>query len=211
MLNSLENRVIALAGLHQACAMVQQTARQGKIISPPVQTCIHSLFKVNAESVIDVYGSLYDLKTGLDTLIEQFEFDKPSAHDMEITRYMLALVYLERKASRKPALMDRLASGIRAAAKQADYFSEVHNNVLANLAELYQQTISTLSPTILVTGEQDVLSNPENADLVRALLLAGIRSAMLWQQCGGRRWHFLFARKKILREALRLRQSLSVH
>ncbi len=211
MLNSLENRVIALAGLHQACAMVQQTARQGKIISPPVQTCIHSLFKVDAESVIDVYGSLHDLKTGFETLIRQFELTRPDIHDMEVTRYLLTLIHLERKLARKPALLDKLAEGIRSAAKQADYFSETHDNVLASLAELYQQTLSTLSPTVMVIGEQGVLSNPENANLVRTLLLAGIRSAMLWRQCGGKRWHFLFARRKILQEAVRLHQRLSLH
>jgi len=36
---------------------------------------------------------------------------------------------------------------------------------------------------------------------IRALLLAGIRSAMLWRQCGGSRWRFIFFRRKIQREA----------
>ncbi|MDX1397057.1 MAG: DUF489 family protein [Oceanospirillum sp.] len=38
-----------------------------------------------------------------------------------------------------------------------------------------------------------------NAEKVRALLFAGIRSAILWHQLGGRRWKLLLGRKKILR------------
>lgn len=42
------------------------------------------------------------------------------------------------------------------------------------------------------------LQDSRNADKVRALLLAGIRSAMLWRQLGGRRWQLLFSRRKLL-------------
>jgi high frequency lysogenization protein len=52
----------------------------------------------------------------------------------------------------------------------------------------------------MVNGEQDYLSRPEIANKIRALLLAGIRSAILWKQCGGTRWKFLFFRKKIQNE-----------
>ena len=33
---------------------------------------------------------------------------------------------------------------------------------------------------------------------IRSLLLAGIRSAMLWRQCGGKRWQILLGRKRML-------------
>ncbi|HKM37225.1 MAG TPA: DUF489 family protein, partial [Thiopseudomonas sp.] len=35
---------------------------------------------------------------------------------------------------------------------------------------------------------------------VRALLFAGIRSARLWRQLGGRRWHLLTKRGAMLHE-----------
>ncbi|MGH8570919.1 MAG: DUF489 family protein, partial [Gammaproteobacteria bacterium] len=34
---------------------------------------------------------------------------------------------------------------------------------------------------------------------IRAVLLAGVRAAMLWHQIGGRRWHLPVFRKRILR------------
>ena len=51
-----------------------------------------------------------------------------------------------------------------------------------------------------MNGDQAYLSRPETANKIRACLLAGIRSALLWKQCGGTRWKFLFYRKKIQAE-----------
>jgi high frequency lysogenization protein len=76
--------------------------------------------------------------------------------------------------------------------------------VVARLADTYSQTISTLSPRIMVSGENNQLKNPENANRVRALLLAGIRSAVLWRQCGGRQWHLLLQRRKLIESARQL-------
>jgi high frequency lysogenization protein len=45
-----------------------------------------------------------------------------------------------------------------------------------------------------VTGNPTYLQNTATADKVRALLLAGIRAAILWRQVGGQRWHLLFKR-----------------
>ena len=42
------------------------------------------------------------------------------------------------------------------------------------------------------------MQQPEVANRVRTLLLAGIRSATLWRQVGGHRWQLLFQRKKLL-------------
>jgi high frequency lysogenization protein len=56
----------------------------------------------------------------------------------------------------------------------------------------------------MVSGEHGHLNNPAIAAKVRATLLAGIRSAVLWRQLGGRRWQLLFARSKIARAATEL-------
>ena len=46
------------------------------------------------------------------------------------------------------------------------------------------------------------------ADLIRALLLAGIRSAFLWRQLGGRRWKLLFRRRRLLALSRELSRNL---
>jgi len=55
-----------------------------------------------------------------------------------------------------------------------------------------------------VNGEQGYLATPLIAAKVRAGLLAGVRSAVLWRQLGGNRWQLLFGRRRIAREAGRL-------
>ena len=50
----------------------------------------------------------------------------------------------------------------------------------------------------MVKGEPPHLQNPDNINKIRALLLAGIRSAMLWRQVGGLRRHIIFNRRKLL-------------
>jgi high frequency lysogenization protein len=53
------------------------------------------------------------------------------------------------------------------------------DEVVACLAETYSETVSTLSPRIMVTGEPNLLNRPEIANRIRALLLAGVRAAVL--------------------------------
>ncbi|MDH5230485.1 MAG: DUF489 family protein, partial [Gammaproteobacteria bacterium] len=86
-----------------------------------------------------------------------------------------------------------------------------HENVVANLAGIYTDTISTIPPRIVVSGEQGYLNNTENANKVRALLLALMRSAILWKQKGGRRWHVLLKRGKIMAAAKNLLKQTEVN
>ena len=90
--------------------------------------------------------------------------------------------------------------GITKAQAQSEHFGLLHENIFANLGEIYQNTISTLQPRIMINGDQDYLSRTETANKIRACILAGIRSAILWRQCGGTRWKFIFYRKKIQAE-----------
>ena len=58
--------------------------------------------------------------------------------------------------------------------------------------------LSTFRFRIQVTGDVRHLQNPLVVHKIRAILLAGIRSALLWRQVGGKRWHFIVYRKKLL-------------
>jgi high frequency lysogenization protein len=51
-----------------------------------------------------------------------------------------------------------------------------------------------------------VLKSDANQHHIRALLLAGLRSALLWNQVGGKRRHFIFSRKQMLKAAQQLLQ-----
>lgn len=197
-LNSITHQTIALAGIAQAAALVQQLATTGKADADAMEASIGSVLKIDADSVTSVYGGIGGVKFGLEQLSRQLTGYRIA--NPEQARYSASLVYLERQLANHQDLIDKIRAGIEKAQSQRDQFGLLHENVLANLADLYHSTISTLQPRIMVNGEQDFLSRPDIVNKIRAILLAGIRSAMLWRQCGGSRWKFLFYRKKIQNE-----------
>ncbi|MDD1626692.1 MAG: high frequency lysogenization protein HflD [Methylococcaceae bacterium] len=198
-LNTITNQTIALAGIAQAAALVQQLATKGTADTTAMETSIASVLKIDSDSVLDIYGgSLSGLKLGLTQLNVQmtgFKIVNP-----EQARYSASLVFLENQLSGRKDLLNSIQIGITKAQAQSEHFGLLHENVLANLGDVYQNTISTLQPRIMVNGNQEYLSRPDIANKIRACLLAGIRSAILWKQCGGTRWKFLFFRKKIQAE-----------
>jgi len=194
-LNTITNQTIALAGLSQACLLVQQLATTGTADNAAIKTCINSILKIDSTGVVDIYGELSDLKPGLKQLEQQLL--SKSIADPEQARYAASLVFLEKQLSNRPEMLTKISTGISIAQAQSENFGELHENVLANLGDLYHSTISTLQPRIMVNGEQEYLSQPNVVNKIRALLLAGIRATLLWRQCGGARWKFLFFRKKL--------------
>ncbi len=206
MLKNLTHQTIALAGLSQSVQLVRNIARTGTANSNDMETCLSSLLKINADSVEDVYGGLKNLQPGL-ALLEQ-QLGAPETVDAELARYAAALVYLEGKYRRQEAMQKAIRLGLERATAQAAHFGVNHENVIASLADLYKNTISQLTPRIIIQGDQHHLENPANANNIRALLLSGIRSAWLWRQCGGSRLGFLLNRRKLREESSRLLRSI---
>ncbi len=206
MIKTLTNQTIALAGLSLVVQLVRNIAKTGSADADDLETSISSLLKINAGSVPEVYGGVERLRNGLRLLEKQL--GSSGSVDTELARYAAALVYLEGKYQRRSAMQRTVRSGLERATAQAAHFGVTHENVLAGLADLYQNNISQLQPRIVVIGERLYLENPSNANKIRALLLAGIRSAWLWRQCGGSRLGFLLSRGKLRNEARRLLQSV---
>ena len=50
----------------------------------------------------------------------------------------------------------------------------------------------------MVQGNPHYLAQPGVVAEIRAILLAAVRSAVLWRQLGGSYWDFLLARKAML-------------
>jgi high frequency lysogenization protein len=194
-LKTITNQTIALAGISQACLLVQQLATTGTADNSAIKTCINSIIKIDSDTVIDIYGDLPQLKPGLQQLDQQLT--GRTIADPEQARYAACLVFLERQLSNRPGMLDTISIGIEKAEAQSESFGIMHENVLANLGDLYHSTISTLQPRIMVNGKEEYLARSNTVNTIRALLLAGIRATMLWRQCGGARWKFLFFRKKL--------------
>ncbi len=193
------NRVIALAGIAQAAWLVKRLAWHGSIANNEIGTSVHSIFQTHAANIDAVYGDIKNLRKGLETFIALLSGDVDK--DPEVARYIVSLLHLERLLIKNPTMLYNIQKGVERAKLQAQHFSNTHENVIANLASLYLDTISTLKFRIHVSGESAYLSNNNTLNKVRVLLLAGIRSAVLWNQVGGSRWQLVFNKRSLLQEA----------
>jgi high frequency lysogenization protein len=209
MSKTISDRTLALAGIFQAAYLVNQIATKGMTDTAALQSSINSLFKIDADTVDDVFAGVEGVATGLSVLIKQLAADRASTN-LQITKYVIGLLHLEKKLIKHPDMLQHISDAIHAAFLQAEHFNTTHENVLANLAETYKGTISTLTPRIMVQGEHGYINNPDNANKVRALLLAGIRSAVLWHQCGGSRLQILLNRRAFITEAEKILGQLRV-
>ncbi|MGV6857884.1 MAG: high frequency lysogenization protein HflD [bacterium] len=207
MEHSIRNKTIALAGIFQAAQLVNKLAYTGEAEKKYAEASIESLFANEANSIDDVFGGLENLHSGLKTLVEHLANPAQDPKSMEITRYTIALTHLQRQLDRQTGMGEQLISSIEDTGRQREYFGGTMNPaVISRLAEIYKETISQLSPKIIVKGDQTYLSNPDIAAQIRASLLAGIRAAVLWKQSGGGRFDLFFSRRKMIAEAKRLLQ-----
>lgn len=198
MERNLRNRTLALAAVFQSLALVKAVAWTGRCDDDAFQSSVGSLFHFDAPDIDTIYGGIAHLRTGLKTLGSMFGIEN-SPPDRELAEYAIRLMFLERRLDREPEVKKRLHEGLMAAERQYRHFGDIgHASVIARIAETYQETISPLGPRVMVSGEPVHLNNPEIAARIRALLLAGIRAAVLWRQAGGNRWRLLFQRQAML-------------
>jgi len=209
MSRSIHDQTLALAGVFQAANLVQQIANNGSCNQTSLETCLRSLFATDPANTLDVYGGeLADVREGLVTLSTVMS-DQKKQQDIEVLRYVLNLIHLESKLNRHKNMLEVIGSRIEQARHTASHFGYVHSNLISNLASIYTDTISTFSLRIQVSGNPSLLQRDENAAKVRALLLAGIRSAVLWRQSGGRRWQLVLSRRKVIQHARELAEQAS--
>lgn len=205
MEHNTRNRTIALAALFQCVEGVNQIATRGRVDSELFDACMNSILMEHADNPESLYGGLDKLRTGLRVLMYQLGAGAlnpdGSPKDVQATRYAVNLLYLEKKLNQSGEMFEALLKQIAGVQQQLDFFAINHPTIVARLAEIYSNTISKLGPKIIVRGDQNHLSNPENAAKIRALLLAGIRAALLWRQAGGSRWKLLFSRGTMQKEA----------
>ncbi|MDX8410450.1 MAG: high frequency lysogenization protein HflD [Mariprofundaceae bacterium] len=196
MSNDLKQRAIALAGIIQAAYLVQSIARRGTVSEPEMQVLIESLFADEAENAAALYGSVEHVRNGL-RIAQTLLSGNAMEQSKELLTYVVQLMALERKLAKHPDMLAHIARGMQHARTQVQHFPHTHESVLANLADMYGQTVSQLAPRIVVRGKPIYLKQKNNTERVRALLLTGIRAANLWRRHGGRWWHVLIARKRL--------------
>ena len=188
-----EERVLALAGLFQACALAQQLANDGRFDDVAMEAGLASVFRIDAPSVVAVYGAVANMRPGLRQLVAQLD---ESDRDMALTRMVVTVMRLERNLAARSDLLDQLQQGILAAQRQVEHFGLGSSQVAGRLAELYAATLSSLTPRVMVNGNPQYLQQAAVVEKIRANLLAAVRSAVLWRQVGGRQWQLLLYRRQ---------------
>ncbi len=199
------NQTIALAGLYQSLALVQQIAWHGDATHSCLIPTIESILKLNIDDFTDAYGSINNLRLGLQALKETLE----KRHDQRVierTRYAINLMYLENKLQENARIMSALGSQIERINLQYESVEESLTDIAQDLGSLYREHVSPLGPKIIVEGSPNYLKMEQHASMVRALLLAGIRAIVLWRQAQGKRWALLFGRYSILKNITALEQ-----
>ncbi|MFL3625815.1 high frequency lysogenization protein HflD [Xanthomonas campestris pv. raphani] len=201
MSSSMDHRVLALAGVAQALQQVRRIAETGHSEAATVCTAVDSVFRVDAATPEGVYGSSADVAPGL-RLLHNY-FTNQGKDDM-LPRLALAVLQLERRFVRDHSTVETVSKGIEAAARQAQNLGDsAHPDVLSALGALYAQTISHLRPKVMVQGNPHYLGQAGVVAEIRALLLAAVRSAVLWRQMGGSLWDFLFAKRAMIEAVAR--------
>nr|WP_253649384.1 MULTISPECIES: high frequency lysogenization protein HflD [Vibrio oreintalis group] len=178
--------------------MVQQVAKNGHCDSDAFETSLKAILNTNPNNTVGVFGRESDLKLGLECLVKGID---STPNGSEITRYIISLMALERKLQTRNDAMSQLGDRIQMLERQLEHFELLDEQMISNLASVYLDVISPVGPRIQVTGTPSVLQQTSNQHKVRALLLSGIRSAVLWRQVGGKRRHLIFGRKKMVEQA----------
>jgi high frequency lysogenization protein len=152
------------------------------------------VFRIDAESPAAVYGGAPALRPGLLLLRAYF---RNETRDELLPRLALALLQLERRFARDP-MAQRVHDGILALSPSAQRLDSTHPEVLAALGSLYSDTVSHLRPRVMVQGNPHYLGQAGVVAEIRAVLLAALRSAVLWRQLGGSLWDFLLRRRDMV-------------
>ena len=199
----MKDRVLALAGLLQAVELVQEMANNGQARTSALAPCIDSLFRFDADSTEEVYGSVRELGPGLRRVLAQLD---GNGRDSAQTRMAMSVLHLERRFAATAGAGDLVQERLQDLRGGQESWDPTNPDVLARLGEVYAEVVSPLGPKVMVAGNPVYLSQADVVAEIRAALLAALRSAVLWRQVGGSWWDLLLSRRRMVDTAKDLLQ-----
>ncbi|RMH94798.1 DUF489 family protein [Lysobacter pythonis] len=189
-------RVLALAGMLLALQEVRHLAENGRVDQARLSTAIGSVFRLDADSVSDIYGGVAPVADGLRLLHNHLS---GSTADAQLPKLALAVLQLERSFDRAPEAIESVRQAVARLSAQAHNEGGTHPDILRELGAVYARNLSPLKPKVMVQGNPHYLGRHDVVAEIRALLLAAVRSALLWRQMGGSQWDFLLKRGEMKR------------
>lgn len=197
----MRDATIAFAGMLQASELVRQIATSGNCSGQAAQASIASIFNHDPENTEDVYGGIGGVRMGLRVMTELFSA-RSDHESLQSLNYALGLAKLGKRVRRDNKRLDAMGEELELVEKAwKDAAETVDESVTSQLADVYQRHVSTLGFRLSVSGQPEYLKQADKVAYVRALLLAGLRSAILWHQVGGRQWRLVFQRRRMLEQA----------
>jgi high frequency lysogenization protein len=208
MTDLIRAKTLALAGIFQAASLTDSLAWRGQCDADALNASLESILMLDSDDPAAVFGSDSNvLRVGLQALEQTYarplrqSQQRPHPRQTDIVRYALALIHIERKLAGNPELRAQLRRRLEMGKTQRLHFDGLNDAaMLRNLGGAYVDTIGTLKFRIQVKGNQKQLQSSGRPEQIRAVLLAGVCAAGLWHRLGGRRWHLIFTRGKILGE-----------
>jgi high frequency lysogenization protein len=206
MAADIDDHLIAMAGMTQALQLIQTLAWEGRVADEAaMQASIGSLFAFDAPDTPSIYGGPAGVRLGMRRLAELLAGNSREPRDLEMTRYLVTLFAVTKAFRRDTDMGGRLFARL----EELEPAYQRHGadpGLLSDLNHLYRQTLSDLPKKFVINGEKHHLEDMRVSSSVRALLLAGVRATILFDQVGGRRWRWrlLFMRKRYLEGARRL-------
>lgn len=196
-LSSYEETTLALAGVFQSVQQVIRISETGYEDQRVIKPLVSSLLKLDADSVLDIYGDIENLRPGLKTLHEQLSYGA-NGRIPQLGRYIASILNLERQLVKKDDVMTVISARITHIKRLTQHADLTDDIVIKAIADLYTDTISKLPLRIQVVGKPEILKQAVVQDKIRTALFCAIRCAVLWRQLGGKRRQLLLNRKYIL-------------
>ena len=192
-MTDLDYRSLALAALFEALAEVRDAAegRSGAGDSPAdINHLLAPLFAIDADTVAEVFAPPARYLKGAKTAGSALAGARNAMRLLNTAFAVMELATLLKRADRIAGQLSQRLGALADAPRD--------DALLQALDEIYQETIGQLGKRIQVSGDPAALKQPQVAARIRALLLAAVRFAWLWQQLGGRRWQLIVGRRKAL-------------
>lgn len=198
--NTLRDQAVALAAVVECALLVDLLSREGSAPSGMMQSLADSLFRFEWEQTEEVFGGLLPLRRGFEALDDMLQYGTETEHRAAL-RYAIALLHLGKLLARDRKRLENIRTRLGHAAMKHAHFSSRFDELAASLAAVYQDCVSPMRFRIRVLGSARQLQDPRVAERIRALLLCGLRAAVMWRHLGGR-MHRLPLQRRGLRTAV---------
>lgn len=187
-------QILALAGVAQSIVIIDELAQRGTYPEHSYATNLQALLELDPKDDHAIFGQPGDLILGLNVLKSLLSGEQQSGKMV----YLTQILYLQRKLSQQPKVIDQVQTGLRQSQRQAEFSGLQSDAIALSIGDLYLNTLSKLGSRIQIKGNQDILVQDTVAARIRTMLFSAVRYATLWHQIGGSTRQFVMSKKTML-------------